>query len=356
MIKQLHIKNFQSHKDSILNFNPGLNVIIGNSDSGKTALIRSLNKLINNRPLGNEFQSYWGGDTSIEIDTDEDQISLTILEKGKDKCYKLNDIEFKAFGTDVPEEIKQALNISEINLQNQFDHPFLLDSTPGEVASHFNRIAHIDKIDSALKKMNSWILNIQSILGHDEEKNKQATGLIRELNSLKKQLANFPDLEKRETELEVLEGMEENYQNKINSLSKLKYLIQNIKNSEKEINKYSRILKQEKHINSLLDKYKSIENKEEQITSLSLTIRRILKVESQLLSNNQILHREKEVNTLLNLINKQNTLNKEITAIKIPISLLKDTFILSKKKMAEIEAKQVIFKREMPDVCPLCGK
>ena len=48
MIKSLHIQNFQSHKKTTLKFHKGINVVIGQSDSGKSAIIRALNWTINN--------------------------------------------------------------------------------------------------------------------------------------------------------------------------------------------------------------------------------------------------------------------------------------------------------------------
>jgi len=67
MIKQLTIKNFQSHKKTKLEFSDGVNIIIGQSDSGKTAIIRALNWVVNNKPSGDSFRSHWGGDTNVEI-------------------------------------------------------------------------------------------------------------------------------------------------------------------------------------------------------------------------------------------------------------------------------------------------
>ena len=37
MISSVHIKNFQKHKDLSLEFTPGINVITGKSDAGKSA-------------------------------------------------------------------------------------------------------------------------------------------------------------------------------------------------------------------------------------------------------------------------------------------------------------------------------
>ena len=58
MLKSISIKNYQSHKETDLTFNEGVNVITGTSDSGKTAILRSLSWLINNRPSGDAFKNW----------------------------------------------------------------------------------------------------------------------------------------------------------------------------------------------------------------------------------------------------------------------------------------------------------
>ena len=51
MIKSLSIKNLQSHKESRLEFAaPGVNIIVGQSRTGKSVLFRGLEKLARNRP------------------------------------------------------------------------------------------------------------------------------------------------------------------------------------------------------------------------------------------------------------------------------------------------------------------
>lgn len=187
MINSLILNNFQSHKHSGLEFDPGLNVIIGPSDSGKTAIIRAMRWVVWNRPLGNAMCSNWGGETSIEINANN--ISV-IRKEGKEKSYLLNDLEFKAFGTSVPDEIVNALNLSEINLQSQLDAPFLLSQSAGEVAQHFNRIANLDKIDTGLQNIQSWIKKISKDIDY---KNTQ-------LEQNKTDLEKFDYLEKFETD------------------------------------------------------------------------------------------------------------------------------------------------------------
>jgi len=173
MIHKIQIQNFQSHKRSSLELSAGVNIIVGASDSGKTAIIRALRWLLWNRPGGDSFRSHWGGDTSVTIDTSDYEISRS---KGKENLYTLGNTEFKAFGTDVPEEIQQALNLNEINLQQQLDSPFLLTSSAGEVAAHFNRIAHLEDIGKGLKTAQSKIRE----LTQEIESDKKRVKLLRE--------------------------------------------------------------------------------------------------------------------------------------------------------------------------------
>ena len=135
MIKEVSIQNFQSHKDTHLEFHPGVNIIVGTSDSGKSAIIRTIRWVLQNKPLGDSFRSMWGGETKVTLTLPEGQIT-----RSKDKSDKYTiegppKLELEAFRTSVPEEVLNMLNINSVNLQFQHDPPFLISSTSGEVAS-----------------------------------------------------------------------------------------------------------------------------------------------------------------------------------------------------------------------------
>ena len=149
MIESVKLKNFQSHKENTFSFTKGVNAIVGPSDSGKTAILRALRWLIWNRPLGDAFRSDWGGDTEVAVTVDGQLI--TRYKHDNKHGYKIGKTDLKAIGTDVPEEVSTILNIDEINLQQQFDKPFLLADSPGEVAQHFNKVAHLENMDRAIK-------------------------------------------------------------------------------------------------------------------------------------------------------------------------------------------------------------
>ena len=88
-IKQVTIKNFQSHKKTVLNLHNGVNAIIGKSDCGKSAILRALGWCIRNRSEDRGFRSSWGGKTDVELTfTDGKEISRV---QEKDNFYYLLD-------------------------------------------------------------------------------------------------------------------------------------------------------------------------------------------------------------------------------------------------------------------------
>lgn len=240
MITSLKIENFQSHKLSELEFSEGVNIIVGSSDSGKTAIIRAIRWLTFNKPSGDEMRSNWGGDTSVSICT-PDQYFCRNKTKGGNE-YILDGLSFKAFGTEVPAEITKDLNLNTINIQQQLDSPFLLSETPGAVAAHWNKVAHLEKIDTGLQNINSSIRELTSDIKYAEG---QKLSLVEELTK-------FEYLEKFEVEVEVLEGMDKHLVKNCANSYKLGKLLTSYKTNEETILEYKETLELEEPVNNIL--------------------------------------------------------------------------------------------------------
>ena len=84
MLKSLRVKNFQSHRDSLIKFSPGVNVLVGDPQNGKTAILRALNLVRTNRPSGFRFHSHFAkdGNTEIIIETDSGEVNFLKNETG----------------------------------------------------------------------------------------------------------------------------------------------------------------------------------------------------------------------------------------------------------------------------------
>ena len=203
MIKSVTIQNFQSHKSTTLEFSKGVNVIVGLSDAGKSAIFHAINWIITNRPLGDAFRSDWGGRTRVELVLDPD--GKVVREKDKNKnqylIYPAQDdtpLVLERFGTEPPGEVNIFINMDYINIQNQADPPFLLMSSPGEVAQMLNRAASIDDIDRVTSSLRNTHRQLQQAVQSDQEK----------LEEYKRELEKYAELPRLEEEIGRLERLE----------------------------------------------------------------------------------------------------------------------------------------------------
>jgi len=359
MIQSVRLHNFESHQDSLFEFVPGVNIIVGATDSGKTAVIRSLKKAITNRPLGNDFVSWPevndGEDSSIEIKTDTDTI---VRSTGKQEEYKLNDMVFHAFGTSVPEEVVKALNMNEINLKTQFESHFLLSLSAGEVASHYNKVARLDKIDRGTSNVNSWISQINSTIGVPAKKDKPATGLIKQIEDTTQAIAAFdylPEFQKGVEELEEtcteLLCLQEN-------VSELQELNDKIERVDAEIEQEKAILTIEPLVMELLSMYEDREALRQQGIKLTGLKNNISDVEEALKEQSAILTTEPLVNELLELYNNREALSKD--QVRLSNMINKINFNQKELMIADENLKRLEreFEEAFPagSICPVCGK
>lgn len=160
MIQSLKIENYQSHRDTYLEFCSGINVITGNSNCGKTAILRSLNWLINNRPGGLGFKSSFADkkeDCKVSI-VINDQTIIKTKNTSVNK-YEIGSSLFDVVSNNVPSEVSAILNINDINYSSQFDKHFLIMDSAGEVGRTINKIVKLDIIDELISNLNSKVLS-----------------------------------------------------------------------------------------------------------------------------------------------------------------------------------------------------
>ncbi len=157
MFKNLKIKNYQSHAASELNFEIGVNALVGTSDSGKSSIIRALNWIVSNRPRGNSYIRHGSdGECSVLL-TLTDGTIIERYRKGGTNHYKLNGEILEALGSDVPQEISNRLNIDEINLSAQFDTPFMVFDSPGKISTTISNAVHLEDAEKLLDDLSSRI-------------------------------------------------------------------------------------------------------------------------------------------------------------------------------------------------------
>lgn len=248
MIKYLDIQNFQSHEHSRLEFVPGLNVIQGISLNGKTAIARALNLIINNRPMGAKYYSNFApdkGSTIIEIGLDDSKpikLEKQIKRKPDGKkivektIYAIADEEVEFTGSakndkgreDVPDVIKQAFNFTELNMQRQFEAPFLILSSSGEIARAINRITKQEKVDE-------WVSEFTRRINRKRNEVELLETQVKEIEIELAGYIGFESLESDVKSLEIISSEIEKLDNDFKSIDDILIKIEDIDDSLKEI-------------------------------------------------------------------------------------------------------------------------
>jgi len=346
MINQLKLINIQSHKKTILDFHPGLNVIVGPTDSGKSAVIRALRWLAWNRPLGDDIRSDWGGKSKVSVTLDSGEIISKI--KDDSQMYKHSAFEnpFKAFGTDVPEEIQKSLNLNIVNLQMQLDPTFLLSMSEGEIAKYFNKIANLEKIDRGISYTNSGITRLNTSIKNKTE----------DLEKAEAKLSQFENLPKLEIELEVLEEMETRIENKQKTISSLESLINKIDEINQEIEEVSAILSFEDEVNTLIEMHGGIKKQIESVLTLENLISDISEIDDEIAVNFFLISAEPDILNLISIKVKIDSITTEGKTLRALVDRISVINAGIEKEKKDLETNQALFDKNMPEVCPLCGK
>lgn len=165
MITSVVLKGFQSHIDSSFNLSPGLTVLTGPSDAGKTALIRAIRWVAFNEPAGEAFINQTMAEASVQLTLADGTIITKGRRKGGRTVYHLVPAGGKSQvfeQADVPPEVTAALGITRqsfgdfeaaLNFAFQLDAPFLISEPPSAGAKVLGKIAGTEIIDQALKSV-----------------------------------------------------------------------------------------------------------------------------------------------------------------------------------------------------------
>lgn len=198
MLKKLQLTNFQSHENTTVDLHPGVNVIVGSSDSGKSALVRGLRWLVFNRPMGMSFRSHWAKKEEVRVTGEtSDGHTVTRFRGNSTNGYLLDGAELTANGTEPPLEVRNTLNLDEDNFQGQLDSPYLLTLNGGQVAKELNAIAHLEVIDGALSRCRKGLMDVSR---ETQRVKEELAGVGRELVSYE----TLPDTVARRDALVVL--------------------------------------------------------------------------------------------------------------------------------------------------------
>ncbi len=160
MLDSLDIHNFQSLKSVHLELG-SLTVIVGDSNCGKSALIRSIQALASN-VRGSSVVTHGAKSASVSATSQGCKVTL---EKGEGHgAYRVSvdgeDKEFTKLAGEVPEEVTKLLGLdpvkegSSLNFAPQHEPPFLLTTTGSSVARTLGELTKVSTVLEAVREAN----------------------------------------------------------------------------------------------------------------------------------------------------------------------------------------------------------
>lgn len=357
MIKTLKIVNFESHKDSILNFSPGVNIIFGASDSGKTSILRSLRWAINNRPVGSQFVSHQvigeKGEQkeSTHVGIEVDDLIVHRMKSDDFNGYEIENEEsidagapletFSAINKDVPEEITKIFNIGDVNIQRQHDTPFLLGESAPEVARYLNQIVHLDDIDKVLTSAESM----------RRDMNSQLKVCHNNLEYTKEELEKFAWIEDAGKIAEGIATRSEKIESVIKKIDGLSGIISKVGELEKKTNALSFVDKVGKTVDKITEKMKTLNQEEEESASITSIAKEIIAKQKEIETLDKVISAIPLSKKIQDEIDKCDSLEDSLEILQGIVN----TYTGTRKKMSELDTIIEMETKNLPDTCPLCG-
>jgi len=269
MIK-LSLQNFQSHKNTTLEFDKGVNVIVGVSDSGKSAILRALRWLWTSRPLGDYFVRWGEKDCIVKLEINGNEVV-----RGKEKkqnYYSVNGKVLEAMKAEVPSEVSDALRLEDINWQGQRDLDFLLSLSPLEASKYIQRLCGLEAVPPILSSCSSMELENKKSLREIEDRKTEAENKV-------KAFADFGKVEKLAQELQT---MQVNFDKMKAKEKDLEYYVMAVKDVNSKLEKGKNILIMAKNAEALKLLLPERKNLGEKINGLEYSLREIAFVENRL--------------------------------------------------------------------------
>jgi len=355
-IKSISLKNFQSHKDTHVDLCSSVNILSGESNNGKTAILRAINWLLTNRPSGIGFVSTWAKETNskgeqvinkgvqcevtiVVEDTEGAEHTISRIKTKDDNLYVLDGVKLAAVGSSVPSEVTALLCLKDINTQSQDDGYFFLTLTPGQAAARLNELVHLDSIDDAYAFIHAKKTALNSVVKSWESslaENKIKRDGLSYVPELEQDIFELSDKESRREELEEFIDTAQDLLNEVTNLQAcLDKLVPNT--CEQDILR----------ITDLLDDYHQIEdtlNKEKQL---------LLKVqETEYELNHTTTITQEEIDELVKLVTEYT----ELTNSQIDMQNMLTTISMTTEEIEQITKELQEIKSQLPELCPTCNQ
>ena len=347
MLKSVEIKNFRTHRNTIIDFSKGMNVITGSSDHGKSAILWALIWALNNRPAGGSIKSWTANENEpVEVAIEFDNDWFIMSRNGTKNVYQCEAGTFEALRGNVPDIIQQISNISDCNIQIQSEPYFMLNLSSGDRAKKLNELVGLDIIDRVFKKINSKISDAK----------KEIVKYNQAITKTKAELLEFEHLSGTEIKIEKLET----HINKHLVVTHRRDLLTSLSNSLTQIDDKIAIS------NKLLqheNKYLSLKNKIQKHEKIKIKYDRLVLLSAKLIQNDISIKQEtdwlavenpyKSLSNKIDLWEEKKVVRKNLNYFYTSILNLDDKIEREKSRLNKVITSYTSL-LESVKICPTC--
>lgn len=362
---KVNIQNYQAIKKADLLFDPGITAIVGESNNGKSSIIRAIEAAINNKG-GDSFINYDADSCLVTIEDNNSKVIWSKHKKAGKSFYDINGTILSKIGQKQIDEVAEALNTPEISVNNdkfrlnfwkQLDFPFLVGRTSYQLFDFISNSKDQELIsgaqEKAVKEMKGIKAEIDDTNSKINIKTEDINKAIKEVESLQS-VADF-DIKRLEKLLWFQESLKEKLDTYSKATEALEEKKERLRSFNKEFKALTKIIQSLDNNTDIIKDYNDMANSldrlEEDFTRLNNISKEHIEKEKLLKSNEEKLLKiitkyEKleatgsKLSTLLESYGKNNRMHSTI------LDYIED----NKKDLKEAVAKLNEF-----EICPLCG-
>ena len=365
---KLSLQNFQSISEGELTFQTGLNFIIGQSNSGKSATFRAIKACLLNPAGSQRFIKKDTNGTTVELKYNGNDICWS--KTGKANSYTINGEEYRNTGksdafkilNDETGFVKAEKGCVLMNIEEELQLPFPFGIPDSELFKLFENVFCVSDSAVILKSAKEHEDKVKDDIGLLELEETKIQNKISCLNTFKEEV-NIGTLKNCKSNLERKERKLDNLKDGLDTIKlACKVTKNNLEVEEKDFTNlsihYSNILECKEVFKSLTKLHnlsKSLKNVQidlssnsEQLSSLQ-NLKELNKTTQILKKLHKIKVKEISFDSKLQELRELKTIRSYIDKIKGEIQELKANKKREEEKVASIEAKLKEYK-----VCPLC--
>ena len=209
-IDSIHIQDFQNHQDTNIKLVPGLNIITGSSDSGKSAIVRALElayfdnfrkcDVRHKQKNAHVTINFRNGDTYKRTKGDTNEVEFQYAEKEIQKHSRFSK-KFPQEATDFLGHIPKT-STSYLPFAGQDEKLFLINLSDEAIGKEISKLLGISDLEDAASNLGSEINKISV----DIKK------LNTDIETTKKKLEPFINLDQNIQKIEELKKLSKQYE------------------------------------------------------------------------------------------------------------------------------------------------